>query len=78
MKSVQCFANFWIKSLANFFLFSIGKGYYTRITGIEKNPGKEPPAIVFFCSISTLIQSGSIQSCLATEKRFYYLKAVGL
>ena len=32
-------------------------------TAIEKNPGKDPPAIVFFCSGSTLIQSGSILSC---------------
>jgi len=32
-------------------------------TAIEKNPGKDPPAIVFFCSRSTLIQSGSILSC---------------
>ncbi len=32
-------------------------------TAIEKNPGKDPPAIVFFCSESTLIQSGSILSC---------------
>ncbi len=29
----------------------------------EKNPGKDPPAIVLFCSGSTLIQSGSILSC---------------
>jgi hypothetical protein len=47
-------------------------------TAIEKNPGKDPPAIVFFCSGSTLIQSGSILSCLAAEKRFFYdLKARG-
>jgi len=32
-------------------------------TAIEKNPGKDPPAIVFFCSGSTLIQSRSILSC---------------
>jgi hypothetical protein len=32
-------------------------------TAIEKNLGKDPPAIVFFCSGSTLIQSGSILSC---------------
>jgi hypothetical protein len=32
-------------------------------TAIEKNPGKDPPTIVFFCSGSTLIQSGSILSC---------------
>jgi hypothetical protein len=32
-------------------------------TAIEKNPGKDPSAIVFFCSGSTLIQSGSILSC---------------
>ncbi len=32
-------------------------------TAIEKNPGKDPPAIMFFCSGSTLIQSGSILSC---------------
>jgi hypothetical protein len=43
-------------------------------TAIEKNPGKNPPAIVFFCSGSTLIQSGSILSCLAAEKRFLIFK----
>ena len=32
-------------------------------TAIEKNPGKDPPAVVFFCSAITLIQSGSILSC---------------
>jgi hypothetical protein len=32
-------------------------------TAIEKNPGKDSSAIVFFCSGSTLIQSGSIRSC---------------
>jgi hypothetical protein len=32
-------------------------------TAIEKNPGKDPPAIMFFCSGRTLIQSGSILSC---------------
>jgi hypothetical protein len=32
-------------------------------TAIEKNPGKDPPAVVFFCSGNTLIQSGSIPSC---------------
>jgi hypothetical protein len=32
-------------------------------TAIEKNPGKDPPAIVFFCSGNTLIQSRSILSC---------------
>jgi hypothetical protein len=31
-------------------------------TAIEKNPGKDPPAIVFFCSASTLIQFNSIQA----------------
>jgi hypothetical protein len=41
-------------------------------TGI-KNPGKDPPDIVFFCSASTLIQSGSVLNCLAAEKRFFII-----
>jgi hypothetical protein len=32
-------------------------------TAIEKNPGYDPPAIMFFCSGRTLIQSRSILSC---------------
>jgi hypothetical protein len=32
-------------------------------TAIEKNPGNDPTAIVFFCSGRTLIQSRSILSC---------------
>jgi hypothetical protein len=55
--------------------FSIGRGY----TSIEKNPGKDPPAIVVFCSASTLIQSGSILSCLAAKpfNGFYLFKGPG-
>ncbi len=65
MKSVQCFADFLIKVIGGFF--------YSRseaiTTAIEKNPGKDP----CFCSVSTLIQSGSILSCLAAEKRFFII-----
>jgi hypothetical protein len=46
-------------------------------TAIEKNPGKDPPAIVFFCRGSTLIQSGSILGCEAAEKRFLLFKGPG-
>jgi hypothetical protein len=46
-------------------------------TAIEKNPGKDPPDIVFFCSGSTLIQSGSLLSCLAAEKHFLLFKGPG-
>jgi hypothetical protein len=46
-------------------------------TGIKKNPGKEPPSIVFFCSASTLIQSGNTLSCLAAERRFLSFKGPG-
>ncbi len=46
-------------------------------TAIVKNPGKDPPAIVFFCSGRTLIQPGSILSCQAAEKRFLGFKGPG-
>jgi hypothetical protein len=46
-------------------------------TAIWKNPGKDPPAIVFFCSGNTLIQSGRILSCSAAEKRFLLFKGQG-
>jgi hypothetical protein len=71
MKRLQCFADFFAKSRWRIFLFSI------VTTAIEKSPGEDPPAIMFFCSASTLIQSGSVLSCLASEKRFYYLKGRG-
>jgi hypothetical protein len=35
---------------------------------------KEPPAIVFFCSVGTLIQSGYIESSVTTQKVFCCLK----
>jgi hypothetical protein len=64
---------FWEKVVGGFF--------YSRseavTTAVEKNPGKDPPAIVFFCSVSTLIQSGSILSCLTAEKRFLLFKGPG-
>ncbi len=63
---IVVFCRFFYKSRWRVFLFSIGN----VTTGIEKNPGKEPPAIVYFCSLTTLIQSGSIQSWLAAKKRF--------
>ncbi len=47
-------------------------------TAIEKNPGKDPPAIVFFCSAGTLIQSGSILSCLEAEKSFLLFRGPGM
>jgi hypothetical protein len=46
-------------------------------TAIEKNPGNDPPAIVFFCSGSTLIQSRSILSCSVAEMRFLLFKWPG-
>jgi hypothetical protein len=38
---------------------------------------KEPPAIVFFCSVGTLIQSGYIESSVTTQKLFFCLKGSG-
>jgi hypothetical protein len=46
-------------------------------TAMEKNPGNDPPAIVFFCSGRTLIQSRSILSCEAAEMRFLLFKGPG-
>jgi hypothetical protein len=46
-------------------------------TAIEKNPGNDPPAIVFFCSGSTLIQSRSMLSCSAAEMCFLLFKGPG-
>ncbi len=37
---------------------------------IEKNPDKEPPAIIYiFGSVGPLVQSGCMESCLAAQKR---------
>jgi hypothetical protein len=61
-----------------FLIKVVGGFFYSRseavTTAIKKNPGKDPPAIVFFCSINTLIQSGSILSCLAAERVFLLFK----
>jgi hypothetical protein len=50
---------------------------YSRLekvtTGIEKIQAKSHPLLCFFCSVSTLIQSGSIQSCLSAEKLFFII-----
>jgi hypothetical protein len=69
-------ANRRVYSILQIFLIKVVGGFfYSRseavTTAIEKNPGKGPPAIEFFCSVSTLSQSGSILSCLAAEKRFF-------
>ncbi len=57
------------------------KPHYPRweevTTGIEKNPDKETPAIVFFCGVSNLIQLGYMKSCLAAQKRFLLFKGPG-
>ncbi len=73
MKSLHCFADFIEKSRWQIF-YSRSE---TVTTAIEKNPGKDPPAIMFFCSVGTVIQSGSILSCLAAEKRFLLFKGPG-
>jgi hypothetical protein len=49
----------------------------TGCTGIEKNPDREPPAIVFICSGGTMIQSGYMESCLTAQKRFLLFKGPG-
>ncbi len=43
----------------------------------KENPGKDPPAIMFFCSGRTLIQSRSLLSCSAAEMRFLLFKGPG-
>ncbi len=43
----------------------------------KKNPDRKPPAIMLSCSVSHLIQSGYMESCLAAQKRFYCLKGQG-
>jgi hypothetical protein len=45
----------------------IGRG----TTGIEKNPDKEPRSrYQVFCSGGHLLLSGSMESCLAAQRRF--------
>ncbi len=66
MKSVQCFADFFDKIRWRIFFILVRK----RVLPLSRKIQSNPPAIVFFCSVSTLIQSGSILRCLAAEKRF--------
>jgi hypothetical protein len=73
MKNIRCFADFFDKSHWRIFHFSIGSGYYHY----REKSGKDPPAIMFFCSTSSLIQSGSILSCLAAGKRFLSFEGPG-
>ncbi len=65
--------------MLHIFKIKFGGGFfYSRSeAAIEKNPCKNPPAIVCFVSVSTLIQSGSIPRRLAAEKRFLLLKGLG-
>jgi hypothetical protein len=77
-KSVQCFAGFFLIVVSYEILTpspvknprKLKEKQHTNYprleevtTAIEKNPGKDPPAIMFFCSVCTLIQSGNILSC---------------
>ncbi len=68
--SVQCIADFFDKAVGRFIYSQSG----TDTTGIEKNSDKEPPAIMFFCSVGHLIQSGHMESCLADQKSFLLFK----
>jgi hypothetical protein len=44
----------------------------------EKSRPKTTRAIVFFCSVGYLIQSGYMENCLATQnKRFFLFKGPG-
>ncbi len=69
MKSVKCFADFLKKSRWRIFLFSIGSGYYRY----REKTGQRPTRYRVFCSVGTLIQLGSILSCLAAENCFFLL-----
>ncbi len=72
MKSVQCFENILIKVVCGFIYARLEKGYYRY----WENPGKKPPAIVFFLQRKYLDSIRQHTELFSRWKTFfYYLKA---